>query len=56
MASEKPLIFVSCGQYTEEEKRLGHEICSLLAMIRPDVMPYFAEYQSTAEGLSNHIL
>jgi len=56
MASEKPLIFVSCGQYTENEKRLGKDICSLFEELRPDVAPYFAEDQSTVEGLSNHVL
>ncbi len=56
MASDKPLIFVSCGQYAESEKQLGREICSLLTELRPDVTPYFAEDQSTAEGLSNHVL
>jgi hypothetical protein len=56
MTPEKPLIFVSCGQYTEKEKQLGKDICSLLAALRPDVAPYFAEDQSTVEGLSNHLL
>ena len=52
----KPLVFVSCGQYTDAEKRLGRDICALLKELRPDVEPYFAEDQSTVEGLSNHIL
>src|ERR1700724_2729710 len=56
MASEKPLIFISCGQSTENERRLGEDICSLLAELRPDVTPYFAQNQTTAEGLSSHIV
>src|SRR5260370_1789959 len=56
MSIDKPLVFVSCGQYSESEKRLGKNICTLLERLRPDVAPYFAEDQSTVEGLSNHIL
>lgn len=56
MASEKPVVFVSCGQYAENEKQLGKDICSLLAELCPEVTPYFAEGQSTAEGLSDHVL
>jgi hypothetical protein len=54
--ADKPLIFVSCGQYHANEKQLGNDICSLLAELRPDTTPYFAEDQSTVDGLSNHIL
>jgi hypothetical protein len=56
MPSEKPLVFVSCGQYSKTEKQLGRDICSLLRELRPDVAPYFAEDQSTVEGLSNQVL
>jgi hypothetical protein len=51
--ADKPLIFVSCGQYHSNEKQLGNDICSLLAELRPDTSPYFAEDQSTVDGLSN---
>ena len=54
--SDKPLIFVSCGQFLPSEKQLGSDICALLAELRPDTTPYFAEDQSTVDGLSNHIL
>ena len=54
LAFEKPLAFISCGQYSDAEKCLGK--CSLLASLRPDVNPYFAEDQSTVEGLSNQVL
>ncbi len=56
MVSDKPIVFVSCGQYAAAEKKLGNDICTLLQEVRPDVEPYFAEDQSTVEGLSNHIL
>lgn len=56
MVSEKPVVFVSCGQYTEAEKGLGKDICTLIRKLCPDVEPYFAENQSSVEGLSNHIL
>ena len=55
MGLGKPLVFVSCGQYTENERRLGRHICSLLAHLRPEVTPYFAD-QSTVEGLSSQVL
>ncbi len=56
MASEKPLIFVSCGQYTASERQLGRDICHVLSSIRPDLRPYFAEEQSTVEGLNSQVL
>lgn len=52
----KPLVFVSCGQSNPKEKQLGADICALMNELRPDVEPYFAEYQSSADGLSAHIL
>jgi hypothetical protein len=56
MPQEKPLVFVSCGQSTEAERQLGRNICALIRELRPDVEPYFADNQSTVEGLSNNIL
>jgi hypothetical protein len=55
-ASTKPLLFVSCGQSTEAERQLGKQICALIGELRPDVDTYFAENESTVEGLSNKIL
>jgi len=52
----KPLLFISCGQYTEKEKQLGHDIVALVREIRPDLEPYFAETITTADGLSANIL
>lgn len=54
--SDKPVIFISCGQYTDRERRLGHDICKVIQEIRPDLEPYFAQNQSTLEGLSDNIL
>src|SRR5258708_3723041 len=54
--SGKPIIFVSCGQYSPNERKLGEDICRLIHEIRPDLEPYFAQAQSTVDGLSNNIL
>src|SRR6266478_2474242 len=56
MKSEKPLVFVSCGQFTEAERKLGNDISVLIAELRPDLEPYFAQNQSSVEGLSSNIL
>ena len=56
MPEEKPLVFISCGQSTEAERQLGRNICELVRELRPDVEPYFADNQSSVEGLSNNIL
>ena len=52
---EKPLVFISCGQYAEEEVALGKEIERL---VREDGRydAYFAEQQNSLEGLSSNIL
>jgi len=52
---EKPLIFVSCGQYTREEAELGTAISEFIARETP-YEPYFAEEQNTLEGLVTNIL
>jgi hypothetical protein len=54
MAS-RPTIFVSCGQVTDEEKKLGADACSLIRQLTP-YEPYFAEDQATLQGISEHIL
>ena len=53
MAS-KDIIFISCGQRSETEKRLGTEIAKLVNDLTP-FEPYFAEYQTTLEGLTKHV-
>ncbi len=56
MNTEKPLVFVSCGQYAPSERALGNDICGLIRTSRPDLHPYFAQDQSTVDGLSQNIL
>jgi len=53
--SEKPLVFISCGQFTEEEISLGK---SVEALIRNETTfdPYFAEQQNSLDGLTTNIL
>ena len=53
-ASAKPLIFISCGQRTDEEKHLGREIIRLIEE-QGLFEPYFAEFQSDLEGVTNNI-
>lgn len=52
---EKPAIFISCGQCTQEETELGKAIACLIAKETP-YEPYFAEEQNTLEGLVTNIL
>jgi hypothetical protein len=53
--TRKRLIFVSCGQVTDEEKALGRQVCSLVVEMTPH-KPYFAENQNTLESFTNNIL
>ena len=53
--SGRPLVFVSCGQYTDEEKAIGSRVCEIIRLHTP-YEPYFAEAQRSFEGLSNSIL
>ncbi len=54
--THKKTVFISCGQWSEEEKQLGKDICELVKANRPDLDAYFAENQSTTESLSSNIL
>lgn len=47
-------VFISCGQRTSEEKALGEEIQELVRELTP-FEPYFAEYQTTLDGLTKNI-
>ncbi len=53
---DKPVLFVRCGQSSDLERKLGSDICELVRTLLPDIEPYFAQNQSTVDGLSNHIL
>jgi hypothetical protein len=47
-------IFISCGQYTTDEKGLGKQVCDIVRTFKYD--PYFAENQSSLNGLHENIL
>lgn len=49
------LVFVSCGQFTEDERRLGMEIARLI-QAHTQYEGYFAQNQQSAEGVTAHIL
>ena len=55
MTSEQPTVFVSCGQVTAEERQLGIDICILVSRLT-SLTPYFAENQTSFEGVSRNIL
>jgi len=49
-----PLVFISCGQYTEKELQLGRELAAKVNELT-SCEGYFAENQNSLIGLSNHI-
>lgn len=49
-----PTVFVSCGQFTEAERSLGKVICEFINT-ETRYQAYFAEQQSTFDGLINNI-
>ena len=55
LASQKSLIFVSCGQYLENEKALGARIVRIIEDRTPH-SAFFAENQRSFEGLSKNII
>lgn len=52
--TERPTIFISCGQRTAEEKQLGEEVGKLIEK-HTKFQPYFAQTQNSLEGLTRHI-
>ena len=54
MEKDKQKIFISCGQRTDKEKALGIKIVELIEELTP-FEPYFAEEQTTLEGLTKNI-
>jgi len=48
------LIFVSCGQQTEEEKRIGTSVKQLVDS-KPGYKAYFAEYVQSLDALAKNI-
>jgi hypothetical protein len=51
----KPSIFISCGQYSPEEKELGNQIVKLVRELTP-WEPFFAEQVHDFNGLDTNIL
>src|SRR6267154_6203327 len=49
------LVFISCGQVTDQEKKLGADVCSLVKLLTPHE-PYFAEQESSLEAFTQNIL
>jgi hypothetical protein len=49
-----PLVFISCGQFTDREKRLGKAVVAIVKGLGFE--PYFAETQSNLNGLHENIL
>ena len=47
-------VFISCGQYTADEKALGKQVCELVRGLNHE--PYFAENQNSLKGLHENIL
>jgi hypothetical protein len=51
----RPVIFISCGQLSAEELRLGKALCEIV-LKDGRYAPYFAENQSSLEGVTQDIL
>jgi len=54
MKQNRNIVFISCGQQTERERQLGEQIQALVSELTP-FQPYYAEYQSSLEGLTKNI-
>ncbi len=54
-SSRQGLIFISCGQATEQERSLGDEIATLVREMTPHE-PYFAQQQNSLDALTKNIL
>jgi hypothetical protein len=55
LTSDRPLVFVSCGQYADGEKEIGRRIVALIEE-HSEAVGYFAENQQSLAGLSANIL
>lgn len=53
--SDKPLVFISCGQFTPDEISLGTAV-EALVRDETDLDPYFAEQQNSLDDLTANIL
>jgi hypothetical protein len=52
--ARRPLVFISCGQYTEKERQLGRDLAAKVNELT-SCKGYFAENQNSLIGLSNDI-
>jgi hypothetical protein len=48
-------IFVSCGQVTPTERKLGEDVCALIRALTPHE-PYFAQQQNSLQAFTTNIL
>lgn len=55
MLESRKTVFISCGQFTQEERELGKQISKLIDQCSP-FRGYFAENQTTLEALSGNVL
>lgn len=55
MVEPRKTVFISCGQYTDEEKEFGKRVCDLVT--RSTIFEgYFAQNQTTLKTLSENVL
>lgn len=54
LADDTPLVFISCGQFTPEEIRLGKQIAKLVKE-QTGATGYFAQNQTSLDALTDHI-
>ena len=55
MVEPRKTVFISCGQYTDEEKELGKRVCDLVT--KSTIFEgYFAQNQTTLKTLSENVL
>jgi hypothetical protein len=55
MSESRKTVFISCGQFTDEERDLGRQVCELVPKLTP-FDGYFAQNQSSLKALSENIL
>ena len=55
MSESRKTVFISCGQFTDDERDLGRQVCELVPKLTP-FDGYFAQNQSSLKALSENIL
>jgi hypothetical protein len=55
MVEQRKTVFISCGQYTDEERDLGKRVCDLVTQTTV-FEGYFAQNQTTLKTLSENVL